>query len=501
MARTDDFQGSIAIHIHSEATNINAAGIVYGGVGHWKESGLIIRKEVAPRVGSLQDTRYTTTDGPGSLQGTTNETRSQVISAQGNESETSSQVRSEGAEGDTGSQVRSALSIENETSSHEKSAQGIDSETSSQERSTQGITKETSSETGCAHDAMQTSWAESGQSIETETAKLGSADLEGGGLEPPAGEETLLPTRTKADPGEETGHTSRSKAAPCEETGLSSRTIHARHEETGLHLRINAPAGEETGHFLRTKAAHGGCREEAKRTVGYQQAVKSTVPAEEESESCRTTRKPRQLSRAMKNSDKRQKDNDFHRACKLGDLDQVRNLSEDNLNRKDSDGRTGLMVAAYQGHRDVVELLVTEGADLTLVDKSGDTVLHAACRSGDISIVKCILSRDDLDVNSSDKSGMTPAMSAAYWGYVDIVKLLLRRGAKMQLVDDEGDTILHYACRGGHEDVVECIITADTALVNVKNRKGKTAVKVSKEEGHHVVHARLKSVDSGCYVM
>ncbi|XP_046558384.1 ankyrin-2-like isoform X2 [Haliotis rubra] len=465
MASTGDYRGTIAIHIHSDATNINAAGIVYGGVGHRTENEIIIRKEVAPRVGSLQGTGYITTGGSGSAQSITNETRSQVISAQSIESETRSQVRS-----------------------------------------AQCLTRETSSEAGCAHDDVQTSWVESELKIEPETAKLGT--VEGGGQEPPAREETGLPSRTAAAAGEETGLPSRTAAAAGEENGLPSRTAAAAGEETGLPSRTAAAAGEETGLPSRTAAAAGeetGLPSRTAAAAGEENGLPSRTAAAAgegrgcghdilhvkvrgtealhcpSTEGCRTqTRGAVGYQQAMKNSDKRQKDNDFHRACKLGDLDRVvRILSEDldNLNRKDSHGRTGLMVAAYQGHRDVVELLVTKGADLTSVDKGGDTVLHAACRAGDISIVKFVLSKDELDVNSSDKSGMTPAMSAARWGYLDVVKLLLRRGAKMQLVDDEGDTILHYACRGGHEDVVECIVSSDAALRQSQEQEWKDSSK------------------------
>ena len=41
-----------------------------------------------------------------------------------------------------------------------------------------------------------------------------------------------------------------------------------------------------------------------------------------------------------------------------------------------SSGKTALQVASHQGHKDIVQVLITAGANLELQDEDGDTALH-----------------------------------------------------------------------------------------------------------------------------
>ncbi|XP_071084799.1 uncharacterized protein [Haliotis cracherodii] len=463
MAGIDDDRRHIAIHIHSNATHINAAGIVHGGVGNVLEQK--IRKEVAARLGSSQAIE--------------NETSGGVRSSQAIENETSDAVRSSQAiENETSDAVRSSQAIENETSNAFRSSQAI-------EGSAQGIRKKATATVGCLHGAETTSsGAESGQTNRTETTA--PARVERG---PVIGTGTASGVGSR--PG--TGRTQAGGGGSGQNTIIAEGCGQYNTHETTVYKQVSndqrSEADEEASESIHT-------------TLGAGQHGLVWEPPAPQLEASESIQPRRAMTKSS--SDKRQTDIDFHAACKAGDVGRVaRFLSGDqgNLNGKDGNGRTGLMMAAYQGHRNVVEFLVSKGADLTLVEKGGDTILHAACRGGDINIVKCVLSKDDVDVNCTDKSGMTPSMSAARWGYTEVVKLLIRRGSNLQMVDDEGDTILHYACRGGHDDIAEYVLSRSAALINVKNRSGKTAARVAKDEEHYLVYQRLKSVHSGCYLM
>lgn len=41
-----------------------------------------------------------------------------------------------------------------------------------------------------------------------------------------------------------------------------------------------------------------------------------------------------------------------------------------------SSGKTALQVASHQGHKDIVEILLSAGANLEQHDEDGDTALH-----------------------------------------------------------------------------------------------------------------------------
>ncbi|XP_046550137.1 ankyrin repeat and EF-hand domain-containing protein 1-like [Haliotis rubra] len=92
-------------------------------------------------------------------------------------------------------------------------------------------------------------------------------------------------------------------------------------------------------------------------------------------------------------------------------------------------------------------------------DSFANSPLHNACKKGDLKRVRRILSRGLVDMNIRDeKHGGTPLMVAAQEGHCRIFSYLIRNGADMAQVDNDGKNILHWAYKGGHMGVVECVL-------------------------------------------
>ncbi|XP_014205114.1 myotrophin [Copidosoma floridanum] len=89
---------------------------------------------------------------------------------------------------------------------------------------------------------------------------------------------------------------------------------------------------------------------------------------------------------------------------KNGDLDQVRDIFENkNINvNKMIDNRTPLHYAADYGQKEVVRYLLDKGADIHAKDKHGITVILAAIWEGHTDVVKLLLE------NGADPNGETP---------------------------------------------------------------------------------------------
>ncbi|XP_067669960.1 putative ankyrin repeat protein RF_0381 [Haliotis asinina] len=152
--------------------------------------------------------------------------------------------------------------------------------------------------------------------------------------------------------------------------------------------------------------------------------------------------------------------NILHTSCALGHVDIVRCILKEGLINIDSYGKndmTPVMFAAQNGQRDIFDLLVNNGCDMSQKDKNGNTVLHMACIGGSKYIVERILSKEPVDINSRGQSQGTPAMMAAACGHKDAFDLLVNRGADLTLVDGRGFGVHHLACMGGHETMVEHI--------------------------------------------
>ncbi|XP_046557460.1 ankyrin repeat and SAM domain-containing protein 6-like isoform X2 [Haliotis rubra] len=104
-------------------------------------------------------------------------------------------------------------------------------------------------------------------------------------------------------------------------------------------------------------------------------------------------------------------DKDIHAACKEGDLGRLRRILSENLedvNHRDKDGLTPVMIAALFGHRRLVDVLVKKGATMYLLADNKNNILHLACIGGDKDMVKYVLSQKVADINSRGECGSTP---------------------------------------------------------------------------------------------
>ncbi|XP_048247996.1 ankyrin repeat domain-containing protein 50-like isoform X1 [Haliotis rufescens] len=180
-------------------------------------------------------------------------------------------------------------------------------------------------------------------------------------------------------------------------------------------------------------------------------------------------------------------DNILRLACMGGHLETVEfvlSLNVVDINSRGGGSQTPVMTAAEWRHRDVVELLVSKGADVSLVDVNGDNILHWACRAGHLATVKFVLSLNVVDINSRGWGSRTPVMRAALRRHRDVVELLVSKGADVSLVDEDGDNTLHLACYRGHLETVKFVLSLNMVDIDARNNSGRTAADVARRMGH-----------------
>ncbi|XP_046583079.1 ankyrin repeat and KH domain-containing protein mask-like isoform X2 [Haliotis rubra] len=157
--------------------------------------------------------------------------------------------------------------------------------------------------------------------------------------------------------------------------------------------------------------------------------------------------------------------------------------------------QTALMLAASRGHYDVYNLLVSEGADLSLTDKYNSDCLMLACEGGNMSIVKHLLSLATFNINR--QGGIlhqSAVMMAASRGHYDVYNLLVSEGADLSLTDKDNSDCLKLACCGGNMSIVKHLLSLATFDIN---RQGgslhQSAVRMAAERGHYDVYNLLVS--------
>jgi ankyrin repeat protein len=148
----------------------------------------------------------------------------------------------------------------------------------------------------------------------------------------------------------------------------------------------------------------------------------------------------------------------IHDAASFGDLGKIKALLKDDpalISSRDQNGDTALHVAALFGHRDVVELLLANQADVNAKDNDGWTPLHCAADAhaflGQPKDVAELLLAHKADVNAKSKGGFTPLHFAASEGHQDVAEVLLAHKADVNTKDDSGWTPLHYATGKSYE--------------------------------------------------
>ncbi|XP_064401864.1 uncharacterized protein LOC135347761 isoform X3 [Halichondria panicea] len=154
---------------------------------------------------------------------------------------------------------------------------------------------------------------------------------------------------------------------------------------------------------------------------------------------------------------------------------------------------TALIIAAREGHKDVMKELIASGAEIDRCNCKRDTALILAVREGRLTVIKEILAaKSKVDVNQINSEGQTALMVASTTGRKDIVQKLLSHGATVNMQDNGGNTALIIASVAGYPMAVADLISSG-ALVDQANYKGNTALIIAARNGSVAIVLTLLS--------
>ncbi|CAB0042261.1 unnamed protein product [Trichogramma brassicae] len=168
------------------------------------------------------------------------------------------------------------------------------------------------------------------------------------------------------------------------------------------------------------------------------------------------------------------------------------------VDAKDENGDAPLHLALKLKKYDLAKLLMEAGADATASGAEGATPLHILCKQvtdpheepfADL-FKHCKERNQTLRVNAQDALGNTPLHVFAQRGLVgptqDTIRFLLRRGADVNLANNEGTTPLHIICKvhydPGHYErdfLLSCDIYNWPLEINAQDHSGNTPLHLS----------------------
>ena len=142
-----------------------------------------------------------------------------------------------------------------------------------------------------------------------------------------------------------------------------------------------------------------------------------------------------------------------------------------------------LNVAVVESSKEIVSIIISEGAAINHVNSKQNTSLLLACQNR-LDFVEVLL-ENGADPLIASSSGRTPLHTLASVNSANLFKIAFSKTDPVQalnIVDSKGNTLLHSAISANCQEIVEFLVESG-ANINTLNRKGKSPLKLV--SAHH----------------
>ncbi|KAL2061186.1 hypothetical protein VTL71DRAFT_7459 [Oculimacula yallundae] len=174
-------------------------------------------------------------------------------------------------------------------------------------------------------------------------------------------------------------------------------------------------------------------------------------------------------------------------AC-LGMTDVVARLLQFpsiNIDQADKDGhQTALLFASRSSPTpDVVELLLSKGADPNKPDAHGKAPIFMSLQASNPDIFEAFETVSEIDLHCTDGDGRSLLHWAAEFGNLSAINKLEAKKLSIESQDKLGTRPLHDACRHGNAEAADMLLKFG-ADQSAKDKLGRTPVVVALQYGH-----------------
>lgn len=139
------------------------------------------------------------------------------------------------------------------------------------------------------------------------------------------------------------------------------------------------------------------------------------------------------------------KDTDYYDKKSLYNILRILVWRNTDINAKNKNGDTPLLLAVYRKREATVELLISAGANVNVKNKDGNTALYVAASEGDLKTVEILVLQGRAEMNLKNKNGNTALHMAVYHKDYFVVKFLVEQGADVNIENDKDQKPLDLA--------------------------------------------------------
>ena len=188
----------------------------------------------------------------------------------------------------------------------------------------------------------------------------------------------------------------------------------------------------------------------------------------------------------------------LHASVEGGHIEVVQLLLSHGADVNPSYKMSPLHIASLNGHLEIGRCLLNHGASVNFQRDDGWTPLHSAVANGHLEVSRMLLEHN-AEVDAWTVDGSTPLLYAMKNGELDLVRLLLNHGSDVCQHDDHKNTPLHLAVAYGHVEIVRMLLERG-AKANVWNDGGCTPLLAASTEGSSKVMQLLLDHEAQVYV-
>ncbi|XP_022915971.1 ankyrin repeat domain-containing protein 49-like [Onthophagus taurus] len=142
--------------------------------------------------------------------------------------------------------------------------------------------------------------------------------------------------------------------------------------------------------------------------------------------------------------------------------------------------------AAENGELNDLKRLIEANAELiNIVDKDGYSPLHRACYGNHIEMVEYLLTKG-ANIGSKTQMKWEPLHSCCQWSHTQCAIRLLQEGADVNAISDGGQTPLHVAANhGACYDMIQLLLMHPYIKPELVNNSKETAENIAKRSSKY----------------